>query len=135
MPNDDDRIKSHLAGLIDTLLLLTAQARAYDRALPSDNYHARAAVAAMEKLAQQAFNEAQDLAELLEAEPTPSNPLSPREQEVLKLVSEGLTNKAIAYRLGLSQRTIQFHLNSIFNKTDTASRTEATAVAFRQGWL
>jgi DNA-binding NarL/FixJ family response regulator len=55
--------------------------------------------------------------------------------EVLTLVAAGLTNKEIAYRLGLSERTIQFHLNSIFNKTNTGSRTEATALALKQGWL
>ena len=131
----NEAIKAQLAGLIDTLSLLTAQARAYERVLTPDNYQARAAVATMEKLAQQALNEAQDLAAQLDAGPEISPPLSPRELEVLKLVSEGLTNKQIAYRLGLSERTIQFHLNSIFNKTNTASRTEATAVAIKQGWL
>jgi len=135
MPTEEDDIKAQLAGLLDTLSLLTAQARAYDRALPSDNFVARAAVAAMEKLAQQALNEAQDLAVSLEPPPPADHPLSPRELEVLTLVSEGLTNKEIAYRLGLSQRTIQFHLNSIFSKTNTASRTEATAFALKQGWL
>lgn len=135
MPTEEDIIKGQLAGLIDTLSLLTAQARAYGRALPSDNFVARAAVAAMEKLAQQAWNEAQDLAVSLEPSQPADHPFSPRELEVLTLVSEGLTNKEIAYRLGLSQRTIQFHLNSIFNKTSTSSRTEATAFALKQGWL
>jgi DNA-binding NarL/FixJ family response regulator len=135
MAINEERIRAQLAGLMDTLSLLTAQARAYDRALPSENYHARAAVATMQKLAQQALNEAQDLVTLLEPDSKTAHPLSPRELEVLKLVSEGLTNKEIAYRLGLSQRTIQFHLNSIFNKTDTASRTEATAFALKQGWI
>ena len=43
MPTDEDDIKAQLAGLLDTLSLLTAQARAYDRILPSDNFVARAA--------------------------------------------------------------------------------------------
>ena len=54
---------------------------------------------------------------------------------MLGLAAEGLTNKEIAYRLGLSERTIQFHLNSVFNKTGTNSRTEAVAVALKNGWL
>jgi NarL family two-component system response regulator YdfI len=54
---------------------------------------------------------------------------------VLSLAAQGLTNKEIAYRLGISERTVQFHINSIFNKTATNSRTEAVALALRQGWL
>lgn len=135
MSDTESKLKAQLAGLLDTLDLLVAQAQAYERALPSDNYVARAAVSAMGKLAQQALNEAHDLSDPLELVPQVDHPLSPRELEVLTLVSEGLTNKEIAYRLGLSQRTVQFHLNSIFNKTDTSSRTEATALALRQRWL
>lgn len=41
---------------------------------------------------------------------------------MLRWVARGLTNKEIAYRLGLSERTVQFHLNSVFNKTTTNSR-------------
>ena len=44
-------------------------------------------------------------------------------------------SELIAYRLGLSERTIQFHLNSVFNKTGTNSRTEAVALAIRCGWI
>ncbi len=122
-----------LDGLIETLELLIAQARAYERALPADNYPARQAVATLGELAQQALNEAQNLGES-EEEATP-HPFSPREAEVLGLTAEGLTNKEIAYRLGLSERTIQLHLNSVFNKTGTNSRTEAVVVALRNGWI
>jgi DNA-binding NarL/FixJ family response regulator len=122
-----------LDGLIETLELLISQARAYERALPADNYPARAAVATLGELAQQALNEAQNLS--AEEETATPHPFSPRETEVLTLTAEGLTNKEIAYRLGLSERTIQFHLNSVFNKTGTNSRTEAVAVALRNGWL
>jgi len=124
-----------LTGLMDTLDLLNAQARAYERAIPPNNYPARAAVAAMSELARQAFAEARDLAASLEPHPPTGHPFSPREFEVLTLAAEGLTNKEIAYRLGLSERTIQFHMNSIFNKTTTSSRTEAVALALRNGWL
>lgn len=124
-----------LAGLLDTLELLVAQTRAYERALPADNYPARAAVATLAKLARQSLNEARDLAASLEPPPSSPHPFSPRELEVLTLAAQGLTNKEIAYRLGISSRTVQFHMNSIFNKTTTESRTEAVAVALRKGWI
>jgi DNA-binding NarL/FixJ family response regulator len=124
-----------LSGLIDTLDLLVAQARAYERALPPNNYPARAAVATLGELARQALTEACDLAAALEPPPPAAHPLSPRELQVLSLAAEGLTNKEIAYRLGISERTVQFHLNSVFNKTGASSRTEAVALALRQGWL
>lgn len=131
----DVSFNSQLAALLDTLELLSAQARAYERVLPPDNYPARAAVASLGELVRQALNEARDLAASLEPAPPAPHPFSPRELEVLTLVTAGLTNKEIAYRLNLSERTIQFHLNSIFNKTSTSSRTEAAALALRQGWL
>jgi DNA-binding CsgD family transcriptional regulator len=124
-----------LTALIDTLDLLNAQARAYERAIPPNNYPARAAVSALGELARQALTEARDLAASLEVRPSGKHPFSPREFEVLTLAAEGLTNKEIAYRLGLSERTIQFHMNSVFNRTGTSSRTEAVAMALRQGWL
>ena len=124
-----------LAGLLDTLDLLVAQARAYERALPADNYPARAAVATLANLARQALNEARDLAAAFEPTPSAPHPFSPREIEVLILAAQGLTNKEIAYRLGISERTVQFHMNSIFNKTTTESRTAAVALALRHGWI
>lgn len=124
-----------LASLLEALTLLVEQARAYDRALPADNYPARAAVAAMGELAQQALNEALGLEALIKPNPPSTHPFSPREHEVLGLAAQGLTNKEIAFRLGLSERTVQFHMNSLFNKTGTQSRTEVVAVAFRKGWI
>jgi hypothetical protein len=90
--------KIHLSGLLETLDLLLTQARAYERALPPDNYPARAAVATLGELARQALAEARDLAATLEPAPPSPHPLSPRELEVLNLVAAGLTNKEIAYR-------------------------------------
>jgi DNA-binding NarL/FixJ family response regulator len=128
-------LKNRLAGLVDTLELLLMQAKAYERALPVDNFQARAAVATLGELARQALNETQDIVAVIEPVLPAPHPLSSRELEVLALAAQGLTNKEIAYRLGLSERTIQFHLNSIFNKTHTSSRTEATALALTNGWL
>jgi DNA-binding NarL/FixJ family response regulator len=124
-----------LAALLETLDLLVAQAQAYERALPADNYPARAAVATLGELARQAHNEAADLAAALSPPPAAPHPFSPREQQVLALVAAGLTNKEIAYRLSISERTVQYHLNSIFNKTAVNSRTEAVALALQKGWL
>lgn len=126
-----------LEGLLQALEMLISQARAYERALPASNYPARAAVAALAEQAQRALNEARHLQEALgEKQPESSEgPLSPRERQVLSLAAAGLTNKEIAYRLGISDRTVQFHLNSIFNKTGTNSRTEAVALALQQGWI
>jgi DNA-binding NarL/FixJ family response regulator len=89
-----------------------------------------------QELAWQASAEARDLAEsLAPVAPGASHPFSPRELEVLTLAAQGLTNKEIAYRLGVSDRTVQFHMNSVFNKTGASSRTEASMVAVQRGWL
>ena len=124
-----------LRELLETLELLLAQTRAYQRSLPADNYPARAAVDTLAEIARQAEKQAQDLEEALENDQAEAeHPLSRRELEVLQLASQGLTNKQIAYRLHLSERTIQHHLRSVFNKTGTENRTEAVAQAIRQGW-
>ena len=124
-----------LAGLLEALTLLVEQSRAYERALPANNYPARAAVATLGELAQQALNEAHSLETLVRPPPPSIHPFSPREHEVLGLAAQGLTNKEIAFRLGLSERTVQFHMNSLFNKSGTQSRTEVVALALRKGWL
>jgi len=124
-----------LSSLLETLELLVAQVRAYERALPRNNYHAQAAVGTLGELARQALNEANDLVLSLEPSQPAPHPFSPYELQVLELASDGLTNKEIAYRLNLSERTIQFHMNSIFNNTGTQSRTEAVALGLRSDWL
>jgi len=69
--------------------------------------------------------------------PEPSEPLyeplTPREQEVLRGVTAGLTNKQIAARLGISDRTVQFHLGNVLGKLGVASRTEAAVLALQRG--
>jgi len=131
MPNPNEP----LASLRNALALLVEQAQAYERALPANNYAARAVARALMRLAKQAQNEAVSLADSLQPQPISEHPFSPREHEVLTLAAEGLTNKEVAYRLGISGRTVQFHINSIFNKTTTCSRTEAVAQALRNGWI
>lgn len=124
-----------IAELLETLELLVAQARAYERALPPDSYPARAAVATLGELARQALTEARDIAVVVAPLTPAPHPFSPREYQVLAFVAQGLTNREIAYRLGISDRTVQFHVNAIFNKTGAQSRTEAVALALSRRWL
>ncbi|CAB4787068.1 MAG: response regulator [Actinobacteria bacterium] len=51
--------------------------------------------------------------------------LSPREWEVARVLSEGLTNKAIGKKLGISERTVKAHLTAIFSKLEVSDRTQA----------
>ncbi len=70
-----------------------------------------------------------------EAEERTKELLTEREMEVLKLATSGLSNQDIADRLSLSLRTVQAHLNHIFNKLEVGSRTEAVVYALKKGWL
>src|SRR5690349_8988442 len=55
----------------------------------------------------------------------PVEPLTPRELEVLALLSEGRSNKAIGARLGISDQTVKFHVASITGKLGARNRTDA----------
>jgi DNA-binding NarL/FixJ family response regulator len=61
--------------------------------------------------------------------------LTPREQDVLRLLAEGLPNKGVASRLGVTEHTVKFHVNSIMGKLSAQSRTEAVTLATRLGLL
>lgn len=65
----------------------------------------------------------------------PSIELTPREMEVIQRLAEGLSNKQIASALGVSARTINFHLDNIYSKLGVSTRTEAAIYALRQGWV
>ena len=65
----------------------------------------------------------------------PSEVLSDREMDVLKLAAKGLSNQDIANDLCLSLRTVQAHLGHIFNKLRVSSRTEAVVRALKEGWV
>jgi DNA-binding NarL/FixJ family response regulator len=58
--------------------------------------------------------------------------LTSREVDVLRLVTAGMTNREIASRLGISSRTIDAHLRSIYGKLGVASRSEATRYALER---
>lgn len=66
-------------------------------------------------------------------QPTVLSRLTPREREVLKLLTEGLDGNAIAEKLYLSQATVRNHIQHILNKLEVHSRTEAVALALRNG--
>ncbi len=65
----------------------------------------------------------------------PSEHLSDREIDIIKLAARGMTNKEIADKLHLSRRTVEGNLRSIFNKLGVGSRTEAVLHGLRKGWL
>lgn len=75
------------------------------------------------------------LLDRLQGEETPRESLTPREAEVLQWVSTGLTNKAVAYKLGISEHTVKFHLGSAMSKLGAASRAEAVTNAIRRGLI
>jgi len=60
-------------------------------------------------------------------------PLTARESEVMQLLASGRTNKEIAQRLGVTEHTVKFHVNSILGKLGVATRTEAVVHAARLG--
>jgi DNA-binding CsgD family transcriptional regulator len=60
-------------------------------------------------------------------------PLTPREGEVLALLVEGLSNRAIAARLGISEHTAKFHVGAVLGKLGAESRAEAVTLAARLG--
>lgn len=61
------------------------------------------------------------------------DPLTPREVEVLPWLAEGMSNKAIARRLGISDQTVKFHVAAICGKLGAVNRTEAVRLAIRRG--
>lgn len=61
--------------------------------------------------------------------------LSPREREVLALLAEGLSNRELGDRLGISRHTAKFHVNAILDKLGATTRTEAVVLAARTGLL
>jgi DNA-binding NarL/FixJ family response regulator len=71
----------------------------------------------------------------LEEDEIVDEPLTPREIEVLESLAEGLPNKAIAVRLGISDQTVKFHVSSICGKLGAANRTDAVRRAVRRGLI
>lgn len=78
---------------------------------------------------------APDASRALQAAGLPGARLTSREREVLGCLAEGLSNKEIAARLGISEHTAKFHLNAITEKLGVSTRTQAVVQAARIGWL
>ncbi len=64
-----------------------------------------------------------------------AEPLTDRETDVLRLLAEGLSNRAIAHQLGISEHTVKFHVNAILGKLGAQSRTEAAMRAAALGLI
>jgi DNA-binding NarL/FixJ family response regulator len=62
-----------------------------------------------------------------------TEPLTPRERQVLQMLASGLVNKEIAAKLGISEHTVKFHVASILGKLGASTRTEAVSLGIRHG--
>jgi DNA-binding NarL/FixJ family response regulator len=69
------------------------------------------------------------------AEHTPRIALTPRETEVISLMSTGLTNAQIAGRIGRTEETVKVHVKNILRKLNAHDRTEAVTIAVRRGFI
>ncbi len=95
-----------------------------------------AAAAGLVVLPAQLAAEALPASTRLDARSTPGGdaaPLTPRERQVLDMMAEGLGNKSIARRLGISEHTVKTHVAALFAKLGASSRTEAVAMGVRRG--
>lgn len=128
--DDDEYVFALLQAGADGYLLKTAETEELVRAI-------RAAYAGKSALDPAVARKV--VAQLTGAQPLPKSQaeeeLTARELEILKLVGEGLTNREIARKLYISDRTVQAHLGNIFSKLGVSSRTEAVMRAVREGWI
>ncbi len=114
-PDDRDRLRRQgaaleIAGEFDTVAAANGSGLAFDAIVMRGRAHA------------------DDLADAPSGES-----LTVREVQVLELLAEGLPNKAIAERLGISDQTVKFHVSSIAGKLGAANRTDAVRRAVRRG--
>ena len=72
---------------------------------------------------------------LAEVDDELSEEITSRETEVLRMLAEGLVNKDIAARLGISEHTVKFHISSILDKLGASTRTEAVTLGIRRGLI
>jgi NarL family two-component system response regulator YdfI len=71
----------------------------------------------------------------LEVDAELSEEITSRETDVLRMLAEGLVNKDIAARLGISEHTVKFHVSSILDKLGASTRTEAVTLGIRRGLI
>ncbi|MCU0479940.1 MAG: LuxR C-terminal-related transcriptional regulator [Anaerolineae bacterium] len=136
MDDPQNHIKSEktiLADQIESLLMaqlhvILSQATIYQHTF-AGHQQALLAMTVLINLIQQTIYTTQDIVDALKITPTPSATLpahihlTPRELDVIKDVVEGMSNKEIAHHLGMTIRTVKFHLDNIFSKFGVTSRT------------
>ncbi len=71
----------------------------------------------------------------LEVEAELSEEITSRETDVLRMLAQGLVNKDIAARLGISEHTVKFHISAILDKLGASTRTEAVTLGIRRGLI
>lgn len=109
------------------------QCDSFRKIIPSDNTQAKLIVANF-------YEQLNTLKNIIESNSSDELidkmiPLTKRELEILEHVSNGYTNKEIASALSVSPKTIEFHMRSILQKTESCSRTEAVKNAIKSGWI
>jgi DNA-binding NarL/FixJ family response regulator len=75
----------------------------------------------------------ESFAGLSSSRPEPADTLTEREIQVLQLAADGLTNKALAQTLSISENTVKYHIKNILQKLGVQNRTEAATYAVRAG--
>ena len=101
---------------------------ALNSALKGDNVVAKELIGSLTRIVQGKTDEHEQ-----KKETTPISGLTPREHEILCLIAEGLSNKAIARELDISDGTVKLHVKSILRKLDVHSRVEAAVIAVENG--
>jgi DNA-binding CsgD family transcriptional regulator len=82
------------------------------------------------------LSSADEVTQMIELPPVEDKPvLSPRQQEVLGYLKEGMTNPEIAVKLGVTERTVKAHCQEVFDRLGARNRTAAVAAAMRMGLL
>jgi DNA-binding NarL/FixJ family response regulator len=113
--DDEHYVRAAMAAGVSGYLLKT---------LPSHDLVAALRDACSGALSRGALPRGQGEKDLVDRGPTADERLTARESEVVQLVARGMSNKAIAHQLGISPRTVEGHLNHVFDKLDILSRTE-----------
>jgi len=132
----DDEDGSHVVELLDSgaRAILPRAARAAE-IVAAVNAAAAGLVALAPEFGRKAWNAEEGASKAAAVDNGTRETLSGRELEVLRLVAEGLANKQIAARLGISEHTVKFHIGSVFTKIGASTRAEAVMIGARRGLI